>query len=64
MIIVPVGKADDSTNSCPTRTKSIFRYPETSVILVKVVDAVVASNLTLIYELLPLPMGEAFDSLP
>ena len=64
VMVTPVGNADDSTNCCPTRTKSIFRYPTTSVTFVRVVEAVVASKVTRIYELLPLPRGLAPDNLP
>jgi hypothetical protein len=57
VISTPEGKAEDSTNCCPTRILDKPKYPVTSVIFDNVVESVAASNLTLIYELLPLPMG-------
>ena len=64
VITVPDGNAELSTNICPTRAKAIFRNPDTSVILVNILELVAASNLTLMKEFEPLPIGLNGDNFP
>jgi len=57
VIVVPEEKEPPATNCCPTRMFAKPKYPVTSVTFSNVVELVAASNLTLMYPLLPLPTG-------
>jgi len=64
VIVVPEGKEPAATNCCPSLILSKPKYPVTSVTFSNVVEVVAASNLTLMYELEPLPIGETEESFP